>query len=97
MLYDITRKETWEYAKYKFEQGIVPCVSEKNVDVMMMGNKSDVILLDPSRRQVSREDDLADYTSTHLWRGKRMPYAEVSAKTGKNVGEAFKLLIDKMH
>ncbi|KAL7671086.1 hypothetical protein ACOME3_005999 [Neoechinorhynchus agilis] len=77
LVYDITRRETFEHVADWLEDARLH--SSSNMVVMLIGNKSDM----DSRREVSKEEGESFAAKNKL------VFIETSAKTGENVEEAF--------
>ncbi|XP_054794823.1 ras-related protein Rab-2-A-like [Prosopis cineraria] len=77
LVYDITRRETFEHLDSWMED--VKEQADANVTIVLVGNKSDLSL----RRQVSTEE------AEHFAKENDLIFFEASAKMGQNVYEAF--------
>mmetsp|Transcript_4377 Transcript_4377/g.5658 ORF Transcript_4377/g.5658 Transcript_4377/m.5658 type:complete len:96 (-) Transcript_4377:334-621(-) len=54
IVYDITRKETFNNCKYWLES--LKASAEQEVVIMLVGNKLDMVIEDPNLRQVAKEE-----------------------------------------
>lgn len=62
--------------------------TEEGIVIMLIGNKYDLVLENPSVRKVSTEEAIG------FVKKYRLLYMETSAKTGYNVKEAFETLVE---
>ena len=86
LFFDLTEKTTFEnVAKWL---GDICDYGEEETVIMLVGNKKDLIVADPSKRQVTEEEARKLAEKHHLL------YEETSAKTGENVTLAFENLIE---
>jgi len=79
LVFDVTRKETFENAKLWYEE---TAKEAPNITLILVGNKIDLT----DSRQVSKEEGEALANKLGL------SYIETSAKTGENIEDAFKML-----
>ena len=81
VVYDITNRESFKSCEYWIEE--TKCASE-NVTLILVGNKSDL-----KDTRVISEDEGKTLAEEH-----GMLFIETSAKTGSNVNELFKILVE---
>uniref|UniRef100_A0A7S2RFG9 Uncharacterized protein n=1 Tax=Rhizochromulina marina TaxID=1034831 RepID=A0A7S2RFG9_9STRA len=85
LLFSVTDRESFVDAEAWRQQ--VTELAEPDIEVLLVGNKVDV----QESRKVSPEEaqTMADKYGMH--------YLETSAKTGKNVGRAFQIIVERVH
>ena len=88
IIFDLTRRESFERARNYWFEELRSFVKQKNLTIVLIGNKSDL----KKKRQVSPEDGqrLADELSEN--EDSLVSYIECSALNGDNVGDAFETL-----
>ena len=86
MFYDLTDKTTFENTSDWIKE--IHDHTEEGIVIMLIGNKYDLVLENPSARKVSIEE-ATDFVNKY-----DLLYMETSAKTGYNVKEAFETLVE---
>ena len=86
VLYDMTEPETLENAPWWHREGTRN--GTENAVYMLMGNKVDAVKADALEAETKRGKEKADDFSAL--------YAQVSAKTGQNIEDAFRRLAQAM-
>mgnify|MGYP003577125627 CR=1 FL=1 len=88
LFYDLTDKTSFENAADWLRE--IHDHTEEGIVIMLIGNKYDLVLEDPSARKVSTEE------ATNFVKKYHLLYMETSAKTGYNVKEAFETLVESI-
>ena len=86
LFYDLTDKTTFQNTANWLRE--IHDHTEEGIVIMLIGNKYDLVLENPSVRQVSIEE------ATNFVKKYQLLYMETSAKTGYNVKEAFETLVE---
>jgi GTPase SAR1 family protein len=86
LFYDLTDKTTFENTSGWIQE--IHNHTEEGIVIMLIGNKYDLVLENPSARKVSIEE-ATDFVNKY-----DLLYMETSAKTGYNVKEAFETLVE---
>jgi len=89
LFYDLTDKTSFENAADWLRE--IHDHTEEGIVIMLIGNKYDLVLEDPSARKVSTEE------ATNFVKKYHLLYMETSAKTGYNVKEAFETLVETVY
>ena len=84
VVYDVTNEKSFESLSWHIEN--LKEHAEKNIVIMIIGNKID--LLEEGATRVDQDRALAFARENHCL------YEETSAKTNQNVKEAFEKLVD---
>ena len=85
IVYDITRKETFESVDKWINDIITTC--DKGLTIILIGNKSDL----ESQRQISKEQGEEKAKSFEL------AFLETSALSGENLEKGFNILINEVY
>ena len=85
IVYDITRKETFESVDKWINDIITTC--DKGLTIILIGNKSDL----ESQRQISKEQGEEKAKSFEL------AFLETSALSGENLEKGFNMLINEVY
>jgi GTPase SAR1 family protein len=85
LVYDITSNSSFEDLTDKFYDQLVKNNEDKDLPIVLVGNKCDL----EDNREVSEEEGKSQAEKM----GNLCSYMEVSAKTGKNLGEVYKTLL----
>ena len=83
LVYDITKRDTFKKLDFWLEDLKKNSDDIDNLFIFLVGNKSDL----EENREVSVEE------ANEFAKNKKLPYLEVSAKSGKNVKEVFEKTI----
>ena len=83
LVYDITKRDTFKKLDFWLEDLKNNSDDIDNLFIFLVGNKSDL----EEKREVSVEE------ANEFAKNKKLPYLEVSAKSGKNVKEVFEKTI----
>ena len=86
LFYDLTDKTSFQNTANWLRE--IHDHTEEGIVIMLIGNKYDLVLENPSVRQVSIEE------ATSFVKKYQLLYMETSAKTGYNVKEAFETLVE---
>lgn len=89
LVFDLTRKKTFENCMHWIEE--FKMYSQKKTQVMLMGNKLDLVQADSDMREINLDEAQA------LARMEGFLYKEVSAVTAKNVDDAFIELLQEIY
>jgi len=89
LFFDLTDRETFDHVSFWLSQ--IADKAEEDTIVMLIGNKSDLVKDNPSARKVS-EHEAREFAQKY-----GLMYHETSAKTGKNVKEAFSDLLEAIN
>lgn len=89
LVFDITRRKTFENVIQWVEE--FKMHSQKNAQVMLVGNKLDLVQTDPDLREVNKDEAMS------LARLEGFLYKEVSAVTAKNVDDCFIELLQEIY
>lgn len=89
LVFDLTRRKTFENVIQWVEE--FKMHSQKNAQVMLVGNKIDLVQSDPELREVNQDE------AKSLARLEGFMYREVSAVTAKNVDDSFIELLQEIY
>lgn len=89
LLYDITRYATFHSCTRWLEE--LRRHAEPNIDIVLVGNKRDLVDEDPRRREVATD------VGMHFARQNRIMFGETSASTSQNVREVFQRLLQEIY
>ena len=79
LIYDITKRDTFKKLEFWIEDLKENADNIDNLFIYLIGNKNDM----EEKREVSFEE------ATNFAKDKKLPYIEVSAKTGNNIKKLF--------
>lgn len=89
LLYDITRYDTFRNCEKWLRE--LRRHAEPNIDIVLVGNKRDLVDEDPRRREVAAEVGM-DFA-----RRNKIMFGETSASTSTNVREVFQRLLQEIY
>ena len=90
IVYDITNRKTFDNVKFYLETLLDK--NEQDVQIRLVGNKLDLVLDDPGKRQVSQEE-ARNLCTQH----KDMRFVETSCISNTNVQNTFETLLHEIY
>lgn len=88
LFYDLSDRKSFEHVHEWLK--LIHDHTEDGIVILLIGNKYDLIINDPSKREVS-EREIDAFANEH-----GIFHRKTSALTGHNVSESFQLLIDSL-
>ena len=90
VVYDITRKATFDNVQFWLDSLLNQC--EQSICIMVIGNKLDLAIENPKKRQV-HEEDIRNLRAMHP----DIKFMETSTVTKANVNQAFEELLNDIY
>ena len=90
IVYDITNRKTFYNVKYWLDS--LMSQADNDIQVMLVGNKVDIVENDPRTRQVT-QDEARKFCSQHS----SMKFIETSTLSNTNVANAFEQLLHEIY